>query len=81
MGIQQVHNTIYRLKGTNINYMSKFQDLTREVEGYFRYLFKEDGRTQIEDIMMAIRLYPTFFSEEDNVTIEGLVSMEEINIL
>ena len=48
-------NTIWSLKGTKCRTISSFQDLSKEAELHFSYVFKAYENKNIGDVMKVVR--------------------------
>jgi hypothetical protein len=48
---------------------------------HFQNLFKDNGASNIGEIMKVIRLFPRLFDEEVNVGLEASVSKEELKVV
>ena len=71
-------SNILSLKYINGRTLSSFQYLSLEAKNHFRSSFKAGEGCNLGDAMKVVRLFLTIFSVEDNLSIDALVSLEEL---
>ena len=71
-------NTIPTIKNMNGVKVSSFKEKAEAGEEFFKNMFKEPTRCNIQEILEVINLFPRMIEEEMNIHLKAKVSEEEL---
>lgn len=73
-------NTIWDIVNQEGLRVSSFRDLSKEVESYFSYLFKDLGNWKIGNLLKVVTMFPSFFTQNANEKLQDPIFIDEIKV-